>query len=158
MLGSRQDAIPTGEVNMSIARIIAGRPTANVITASAGQSVREAIALLAQHRIGALPVMDGGRCIGVFSERDVIYCLATDGAAALDKAVSELMTGSPVTISPETDVIEALSLITRRRVRHLPVIEGESFLGFVSIGDLVKFRIEEVEKEAQAMLSYIQTA
>jgi len=88
----------------------------------------------------------------------VIYCLATDGAAALDKAVSELMTGSPVTISPETDVIEALSLITRRRVRHLPVIEGESFLGFVSIGDLVKFRIEEVEKEAQAMLSYIQTA
>jgi len=67
MLGSRHDAIPTGEVNMSIARIIAGRPTANVITASAGQSAREAIALLAQHRIGALPVMDGGRCIGVFS-------------------------------------------------------------------------------------------
>lgn len=143
---------------MSIARIIAGRPADQVITADAAQPVREAIALLARHRIGALPVMDGSRCVGVFSERDVIYCLATDDAAALDKPVSALMTGTPTTVGPETDAIEALTLITNRRIRHLPVVDGERFLGFVSIGDLVKFRLEAVEKQAEAMLSYIQMA
>lgn len=143
---------------MSIARIIAGRSAGDVVTAQASQPVRDAIGLLAKHRIGALPVMEGERCIGVFSERDVIYCLATDGAAALDKPVSELMTGTPITVSPQTDVIEALTLITHRRVRHLPVVEGEAFVGFVSIGDLVKFRLEAVEKDAEAMLSYIQMA
>lgn len=143
---------------MSIARIIAGRPAGSVIIADAGQPVREAIALLAKHRIGALPVMQEGRCVGVFSERDVIYCLATDGAAALDKPVSELMTQAPITVSPETDALEALGLVTRKRVRHLPVTRGEEFVSFVSIGDLVKFRLDAVEREAQAMLSYIQMA
>lgn len=143
---------------MSIAQIIATRPAGEVISADAGQTVREAIALLARHRIGALPVMDGGGCVGVFSERDVIYCLATMDAAALDQPVSALMSGPPVTVSPDTDVLEALSLVTRRRVRHLPVTDGERFVGFVSIGDLVKFRIDSVERDAQAMLSYIQTA
>lgn len=143
---------------MSIARIIAGRSAGDVVTAQASQPVRDAIGLLAKHRIGALPVMEGERCIGVFSERDVIYCLATDGAAALDKPVSELMTGTPITVSPQTDAIEALTLITHRRVRHLPVVEDEAFVGFVSIGDLVKFRLEAVEKDAEAMLSYIQMA
>lgn len=158
MAAGQEADFRVGEVNMSIARILAGRSADSVISVHAGHPVREAIALLAKHRIGALPVIDGPRCIGVFSERDVIYCLAREGAAALDKPVSELMTGSPVTVSPDTDVIEALTLVTRRRVRHLPVIEGQDFVGFVSIGDLVKFRIEEVEKEAQAMLSYIQMA
>lgn len=143
---------------MSIARIIAGRPAGSVITADAGQPVREAVALLAQHRIGALPVMEGGRCVGVFSERDVIYCLATDGAAALDKPVRALMTETPITVSPETDVLEALGLVTRKRVRHLPVTQGDEFVSFVSIGDLVKYRLDTVEREARAMLSYIQTA
>jgi len=68
------------------------------------------------------------------------------------------MTETPITVTPQTDVLEALSLVTRRRVRHLPVVEDDAFVGFVSIGDLVKFRIEAVEAEAQAMLSYIQTA
>jgi CBS domain-containing protein len=143
---------------MTIARILAGRSAAAIISAAAGQPVHEAIKLLAEHRIGALPVMDEGRCIGVFSERDVIYCLAREGAGAIDRPVGELMTGSPVTVSPETEILEALSLITRRRIRHLPVLRGEEFVGFISIGDLVKFRIDAVEKEAQAMLSYIQTA
>ena len=102
--------------------------------------------------------MEGGRCVGVFSERDVIYCLATDGAAALDKPVSELMSETPITVSPQADAIEALTLITHRRVRHLPVTDGETFVGFVSIGDMVKFRLEAVEKQAEAMLSYIQMA
>lgn len=143
---------------MTIARIIAGRSPDAVITASASQPVREAIALLAEHRIGALPVMDGPRCLGVFSERDVIYCLAREGGAALDRPVAELMSEAPITVTPETGVIEALALITRRRVRHLPVLRDEQFVGFISIGDLVKHRLDAVEKEAEAMLSYIQTA
>lgn len=143
---------------MTIARIIAGRSPDAVITASASQSVREAIAQLAQHRIGALPVMDGSRCLGVFSERDVIYCLAREGGAALDRPVAELMSEAPITVTPETGVIEALALITRRRVRHLPVLREAEFVGFISIGDLVKHRLDAVEKEAEAMLSYIQTA
>lgn len=143
---------------MTIARVIASRPTAAVVTATADMSVHEAIGILAVHRIGAVPVMDGDTVVGIFSERDVLYCLAKEGAAALDRPVGEVMTAPAITVAPETSVLAALSLITRRRIRHLPVTNGDDFVGFISIGDLVKFRLDAVEREAQAMLSYIQTA
>jgi len=142
---------------MTIAAILKGRE-GQVITISGDRKVSEAIALLANKRIGALPVLDGGRVLGIFSERDVIYCLATAGAAALDKRVADVMTAPAHTVEPNQHVLAALSLMTQRRFRHLPVVDADSLVGFVSIGDLVKYRIDKIEAEAEAMREYIQTA
>ncbi|RYY43114.1 MAG: CBS domain-containing protein, partial [Sphingomonadales bacterium] len=120
--------------------------------------VKEAVQLLAARRIGAVPVIDGDAVIGIFSERDVIHSLEREGAAALDRRVSELMTSPAITVTPAESILAALALMTRRRIRHLPVIEGGKCVGLVSIGDLVKHRIERIESEAEAMRSYIQSA
>ena len=142
---------------MTIARVVANR-TADVVSCNANITVRDAIALLADKRIGALPVEEGGKIAGIFSERDVIYCLASKGEAALDLPVGEVMTAPAITVSPETEVLAALSLMTRRRIRHLPVTDSGRAVAFVSIGDLVKYRIDRIEAEAEALRSYIQTA
>jgi len=92
------------------------------------------------------------------AERDVIYCLARDGAAMLDWPVEKIMTAPAITVEATMTVLGALSLMTSRRIRHLPVVEGSQLVGVVSIGDLVKHRLDQIEAEAQAMLSYIQTA
>lgn len=142
---------------MTIARIIEGREGA-VFSCTSDMTVRQAIALLAEKRIGALPVLVGGKVEGIFSERDVVYRLAGDGPDALDKTVGAVMTAPAVTVSPETEVNTALALMTRRRIRHLPVVVNGRMDSFVSIGDLVKYRIERIEAEAEAMRTYIQTA
>lgn len=142
---------------MTIAVILQGKGNA-VISITSDARVRDAVALIADKRIGALPVIDGGRVTGVFSERDVIACLAEAGAEALDKSVGDVMTSPAVTVEPATPVLAALSLMTRRRIRHLPVLEGGSVIGLVSIGDLVKHRIDRIEDEASAMREYIQGA
>ncbi|MFM5929639.1 MAG: CBS domain-containing protein [Novosphingobium sp.] len=143
---------------MTIGRVIASRPHPEVITCNAGCTVREAIAILAEKRIGALPVTDGDGVIGIFSERDVVYCLASEGASALDKPVRDVMTAPAITVAPDTEVLSALALMTRRRIRHLPVTQEGRTVGFVSIGDLVKHRIDRIEADAEAMRAYIQTA
>jgi CBS domain-containing protein len=143
---------------MTIARIIASRANAEIISCSADMTVREAIALLAEKRIGALPVCVGEAVIGIFSERDVIYCLASAGAATLEKPVRDVMTSPAITVAPDTEVLTALALMTRRRIRHLPVTESGRAVGFISIGDLVKHRIDRIEADAEAMRAYIQSA
>jgi CBS domain-containing protein len=142
---------------MTIATILQGQ-ISDVYTAAPDESVQAVAARLAEKRIGALPVVEGGRVIGIFSERDIVYGLATHGPAMLEKRVADVMTSPAITVTAETPVLSALSLMTRRRVRHLPVAEGERLTGFVSIGDLVKYRIEKIEAEASAMRDYIQTA
>lgn len=142
---------------MTIARIIAGRAS-SLVSATPDMTVRAVVTLLADRRIGALPIMQQDEVVGVFSERDVLYCLARDGADVLDRPVSEVMTAPPITVAPDTSILAALSLMTRRRIRHLPVVAGNAVVGFVSIGDLVKFRIDAIQEEAEALRSYIQTA
>jgi CBS domain-containing protein len=142
---------------MTIGRLIEGRNAA-IVTCDAATSVREAVATLAERRIGAMPVLENGTVTGIFSERDVIYGLHEVGPALLDRRVGDVMTVPPVTVDPSTQVLSALSLITRRRVRHLPVIADGQMVGFVSIGDLVKYRIDHIEAEAEALRTYIQTA
>ncbi|MEZ5744624.1 MAG: CBS domain-containing protein [Sphingomonadaceae bacterium] len=142
---------------MTVARIIEGRDFA-VVSCESGHTVSEAVSLLAEKRIGALPVLEGGKVAGIFSERDVIYQLSASGPEILSKPVCDVMTSPAVTVTPDTPVLAALSLMTRRRIRHLPVVDGETMVGFISIGDLVKYRIDSIESEAEAMRSYIQTA
>lgn len=143
---------------MTIARLIEGRNASSIVSCSTACTVRDAVALLAEKRIGALPVMDGGQVAGIFSERDVVYQLQNHGPAMLDRPVREVMTSPAVTVDPGTEVLAALALMTRRRIRHLPVIDGGALAGFVSIGDLVKYRMDRIESEAEAMRSYIQMA
>jgi CBS domain-containing protein len=143
---------------MTLARVLAGKPVTEVFSASAEMSVQQAVAILATRRIGALPVMDGDALVGIFSERDLIYCAAKEGPAALERTVREVMTAKPFTAHPGVSVLEALALMTQRRVRHLPVLQEDRLVGMISIGDLVKFRIDSIEAEAEAMRAYIQTA
>lgn len=142
---------------MTIARLLEGR-SPEVITCDAATPVRDAVALLAGKRIGALPVMQGGAVVGIFSERDVIYRLHADGPGVLDRPVGDVMTAPVQTITPETEVLSALAHMTKRRIRHLPVVRDGAMVGFVSIGDLVKYRIDRIESEAEAMRTYIQMA
>jgi CBS domain-containing protein len=142
---------------MTIAAIIEGKAR-DIVSVGADTLVRDAVALLAGRKIGAMPVLEGDRVVGIVSERDVIYCLSSDGAAMLDWPVSRVMTAPAITIEPKVSALAALSQMTRRRIRHLPVVEGESLIGFVSIGDLVAYRIGRIEQEAEAMRAYIQSA
>ena len=142
---------------MTIAAILESKP-GDIVSVGADTPVRDAVALLAEKKIGALPVLEGDRVVGIMSERDVIYCLASDGAAMLDWPVSRVMTAPAISIESKVGVLVALSQMTKRRIRHLPVVEGDRLIGFVSIGDLVAYRISRIEQEAEAMRAYIQSA
>jgi CBS domain-containing protein len=143
---------------MSIAAILSAKGS-EVASIPADAPLRDAVAELGGRRIGALLVMDGAEISGILSERDLIYCLKEHGAEILDWPVARAMSAPAICIEPDTDVLAALALMTQRRIRHLPVVAASGELkGIVSIGDLVKFRIERIEAEAEAMRTYIQTA
>jgi CBS domain-containing protein len=140
---------------MTIRAILHTKGT-DILSISGNATVADAIALLAEKRIGALPVVDDGEVRGIFSERDVVYGLAREGAALLARAVSEVMISPAITVTPDDGVMDALALMTRRRIRHLPVLAGTQVAEFISIGDLVKYRIDRIEADAAAMRDYIQ--
>ena len=142
---------------MTIAAILGGKGR-EVVSIVPDASVADAVRLLDQRGIGAVPVIRDGRVEGVFSERDVIRVLATQGAAALDLAVTQAMTTPAITTALDQNVLGALSVMTRQRIRHLPVVDGHTVVGIVSIGDLVKYRIDRIEADAAAMRDYIQSA
>ena len=139
---------------MTIGAILASKGS-DVVSISSNDRVADAVAMLAEKRIGAVPVIDDGRVVGIFSERDVVYSIAKVGAAALDARIGDVMTAPAMTVDPDTAVMAGLSLMTKRRIRHLPVVRGDVVVGFISIGDLVKYRIDRVESEAAAMRDYI---
>jgi CBS domain-containing protein len=142
---------------MTIASVLRSKGS-NVETIAAEASLHDAVRLLGEKRIGALPVVEGGRIAGIMSERDVIYCLRDHGPQVLDWPVSRVMSSPAITADSDTEVLAALALMTQRRIRHLPVVDGSQLLGIVSIGDLVKYRMERIEAEADAMRAYIQSA
>ena len=146
---------------MTIAAILAQKGT-DVVSIPTDLPLSGAIAALARHRIGAVPVVgDDGKVRGIFSERDMIRLLAdagADAAALLSTPVGSVMTAEPLTAAGDDSILAALSLMTHRRIRHLPVVEHGRLVGIVSIGDLVKHRIDRIEADAAAMRDYIQQA
>ena len=142
---------------MTIAAVLRSKGSA-VETIGADARLIDAVQLLGAKRIGALPVTESGRIGGIISERDVIYCLKDHGPDALDWPVGRVMSSPAITVDSGMDVLAALALMTQRRIRHLPVVEGGEIRGLVSIGDLVKHRMERIEAEAEAMRTYIQSA
>lgn len=131
----------------------------DVIAATAETSIAEAAAILAKRKIGALVVLeDGARLIGIVSERDIVRAISASGAAALEKSIGSIMTRAVMTCGEGDSINDVMSRMTDGRFRHLPVIERGRLSGIISVGDVVKARIEEVEREAEDMRVYIATA
>jgi len=143
---------------MNVASILRQKGRA-VTTASPSMTLLEVANKLAAKRIGAIVVIGArGEVVGIVSERDIIRALATSGAACLTRPVDETMTKQVVTCQETETLNELMAMMTARRFRHLPVVTDGALVGIVSIGDVVKARIEEVEHEAEEMRTYIATA
>ena len=131
---------------------------AEVVAIDAAHQVAEAVRIMDKRQIGALVVTGQGEdCSGIFTERDVMRALARNGTHILEDAVGKHMTPRPQSISLDTSVDEAMEIMTEKRFRHLPVMDDDMLCGIVSIGDLVNFRINQTELEAQALRDYIKT-
>ena len=120
-----------------------------------GTSVFDALRLMAEHRIGALLVMENGKPVGLFSERDYARKLALQGLRSRDTPVRAIMSNPVLTISPDASVQQGLSTMTEKFVRHLPVVDGNGVSGMVSIGDLVKAVIEDQQALIEQLESYL---
>jgi len=130
-----------------------------VATIRPDATVGEAVDILNRERIGAIVVSEDGEGVdGILSERDIVIALAEDGADLLSRAVADIMTRSVVTCGPSDTVGELMAEMTNRRIRHFPVVGDGRLIGIVSIGDLVKNRLDEVEFEASSMRSFIAGA
>ena len=126
-----------------------------VHTVSADTTLAEAVAMLTERRIGAVVVLEGKKVVGILSERDIVRHLGKDWAALASRPVRDVMTSAVVTTGRYATVGEVMEQMTERRIRHLPVVEGGELVGIVSIGDVVKRKIEETEQEAIALKQYI---
>ena len=142
---------------MTVARII-NEKGRDVVTTSPEKSLAEIAAILSEKRIGAILVVEDGAIRGIVSERDIVRALARHGSEALRKLAADCMTTRVVTCRPEDTINDVMQKMTSGRFRHLPVVENGNLAGIVSIGDVVKRRIEEVEKEAEQIREYIATA
>ena len=143
---------------MTVAAILADKGR-RVVTTIGGASVSEAADVLAKNKIGALVVVDDvGRITGIVSERDIVRTIAGGGADALTGPIGSIMSRSVVTCTESETINDVMTRMTRGRFRHLPVTNSDRLVGIISIGDVVKMRIEQVEREAEEMRAYIATA
>jgi len=142
---------------MTVARII-NEKGRDVVAIGPERTLAEVARVLSEKRIGAVVVMDGDRLLGIISERDIVRALARHGSDALNKLAVDCMTAKVVTCRPEDTINEVMQVMTSGRFRHVPVVEGGKLAGIVSIGDVVKRRIEEVEREAAEIRDYIAHA
>jgi len=127
----------------------------DVVTAGPSTPLAEVVATLADRRIGAVVIIEADRVVGIVAERDVVRVLAERGADALRVAAAEVMDREVTTCAPEARVETLMEVMTERRVRHIPVLEEDRLAGLVSIGDVVKSRISNLEHETEALHSYI---
>ena len=142
-------------VTMRVTEVLR-RKGGTVVTIAPDRSVRELLGLLEEHGIGAVVVSgDGTGVDGIVSERDVVRSLHTDGDGVLDAAVSSIMTVEVESCGPQDQVDELMAVMTDSRVRHLPVLEDGRLIGIVSIGDVVKHRIAEIQAERDQLTAYI---
>jgi CBS domain-containing protein len=142
-----------------IVKSILSAKGSQVVTIEPTATLGEASKLLAQHRIGAVVVTGaGGRIVGIVSERDIVRALAQHGAAALALPLNDVMTRKVVTCSGNETIADLMEQMTGGKFRHLPVVEDDRLVGIISIGDVVKMRLQEMEHEQNALRDYIQTA
>lgn len=137
---------------MLVQQILSAKASQQIITLSPEALVSEAVITLAQHRIGALVISANGSHIdGILSERDIVRQLALEGGGVLERPVSSLMTRQIVTCSPSDSAHQVVEKMTKGRFRHMPVVEGGLMVGLISIGDVVKWRLDELVMEKRAL-------
>ena len=142
---------------MSVARILQSKGS-DVISVAPSAAILEVADVLAANKIGAVLVMDAGdKLVGIISERDIVRALAQKGGEVAGSKVSDFMTRELITCAPEATIDQIMSLMTQGRVRHLPVLDKGKLCGMISIGDIVKRRIADVEFEAEEMKRYISS-
>jgi CBS domain-containing protein len=152
---ARRTRRPAWEAAVLIAHILKDKGD-SVLSVPAEASLEDAANLLSAHKVGAVVVLSGaGRLAGVLSERDIVREIAKRGPSALADTVSSAMTRNVITARPDESIDDGLERMTDRRIRHLPIVDGERLVGIISIGDLVKRKIEAVQFEAVALRSYI---
>lgn len=143
---------------MRISQVVAAKPMQEVITIRPDATVRDLLASLSDHNVGALVVSTDGRTVeGIVSERDVVRALR-DEEDLLDAPVSQIMTTEVYSCEGHHPVTELMSVMTERRIRHVPVVEDGALVGIISIGDVVKSRVSELEFERDQLDSYVHTA
>jgi CBS domain-containing protein len=141
---------------MIIGELLRIKGTRSILKVRANDSIAQAATMMTENKVGALLVEDdGGEIVGILSERDIVGGMGPHGADLHDVRVSELMTSQLIRCQSSDTVLQAMAMMTDRRFRHLPVFDEDQLAGFISIGDLVKCRIAEVQLEAEAMRQYI---
>ncbi len=141
---------------MNVGKILEAKGS-EIIALEETSTVLEVAKLLGERRIGAIPIMRGKKLCGIISERDVVRGLAIRGGEVLADGVDSLMTKSVFTCTTDDNVQQIMAMMTERRIRHVPVVEDGELKGMVSIGDVVKERMQETEQEAEALKAYIAT-
>jgi CBS domain-containing protein len=137
------------------ARTLLEHKSRDIWTISPAATVYQAIQMMSEKNIGALPVVDGTRLVGMISERDYMSKVALHGKSSRETPVSDIMTREIVTVGPDQNISSCLEIITEHRIRHLPVLDGDDLLGIISIGDLVKWIIETQRMTIQQLNAYI---
>ncbi|MDF3062181.1 MAG: inosine-5-monophosphate dehydrogenase [Microvirga sp.] len=131
----------------------------HVLTIEPGRSLAEAARALTERKIGAVVVTGPDQSVlGILSERDIVRAVARGGAGALESPVAQHMTGKVVTCTRQSTINELMEVMTERKFRHMPIVENGRLCGIISIGDVVKNRVAEIEAESQALREYIATA
>jgi CBS domain-containing protein len=139
---------------MNIGQILRSKPP-GFVSVTPETRITTVLAVLAERGIGAVLVLDNGRLVGVLSERDIVRSLVKNAQNTLDMTAAELMTPNPTTAPPETTVEQAMEIMTNKHFRHLPVVDKGALIGLVSIGDVVKARIEQSQHEVEALRGYV---
>ncbi|MFC4347598.1 CBS domain-containing protein [Kordiimonas lipolytica] len=139
---------------MNVGQILSQKGN-DIIALERGCTVMEVAKLLGERRIGAIPITDGDKICGIMSERDVVRGIAIRGGGVLADDVSTLMTKAVVTCSKDDTIYELMKMMTERRIRHVPVVDDGKLVGMMSIGDVVKHRMEQAAAENEALKDYI---
>ena len=140
---------------MRTLRQLLGSKTPEVYAVAPGDSVIDAIRLMAEKGVGAVLVMEGARLAGIVSERDYARKIVLHGRSSADTSVRDIMTAEVVTVGPQNTVEQCMQVVTEHRIRHLPVLEGDAVIGVISIGDLVKAVIEDQKVQLDELQRYI---
>jgi CBS domain-containing protein len=147
----------TAPVSVTISRVLETKGH-DVITTTPNATVLDAVKTLQQHHIGALAVVEDGQpehVVGIISERDVVQRVAMDGPVILDHPVGEIMTADPVTCPSDATISQLMAIMTERRIRHLPVVDDGRLVGMVSIGDIVKRQLDDLQLTAEQLTHYV---
>ena len=139
----------------TISELLSEKGSASVIDIDGGATVFEAVKAMVAANVGALLVLDGSEIAGIFTERDYLRRIAVEGRRSRDTFVHEVMSSPVIIVTPETTVEESMALMTDRRIRHAPVVDGGTLVGMVSIGDLVKFTTKRQSFQIQYLTDYI---